>query len=205
MLYDYLCKKYDKGEPIFLNEIKGYSQDYVRQEMKRLTDEGKLERMQGGVYYLPYFTILGTKGRMSVDRYIEKRYLSSDGEVEGYFTGLRLANMHGFTSQNPASIEIRTNTATTAQRRLNVEGQKLVVYKPYARITAENVSALRFLDLMSTIDQYSELSGAELERKLRKFVEQTKVDFRKVKEYLPVYPCKVYKNIYDGGLMNELV
>ena len=48
MLYDYLLENYKNGEPIFLSELSGYSKDYIRQEMKRLTDEGKIERK----YYL---------------------------------------------------------------------------------------------------------------------------------------------------------
>jgi hypothetical protein len=49
--------------------------DYIRQEMKQLVDEGKLERLFNGVYYLSYTTILGTKGKMSVDRYVDLRSL----------------------------------------------------------------------------------------------------------------------------------
>lgn len=37
-----------------------------------LVDDGKLERLYNYVYYLSYITILGMKGRISIDRYIEK-------------------------------------------------------------------------------------------------------------------------------------
>ena len=57
MLYDYLKRAYKNSDPIFLAEIDGYSKEYVRQEMKRLTDEGKLERLYNGVYYISYKTI----------------------------------------------------------------------------------------------------------------------------------------------------
>lgn len=58
-----------QNEPIFLSELPGDSRDYVRQEMKKLVDDGKLERLFNGVYYLSYTTILGTKGE-DVDRQI---------------------------------------------------------------------------------------------------------------------------------------
>lgn len=205
MLYDYINEQFDYGEPIFLNEISGYSDGYVRQEMKRLTDEHKVERLYNGVYFLPYTTILGTKGRVSVEKYLNKKYLHKADKITGYYTGLQLANMYGFTTQNPASVEIRSNEATTAQRKLDIDGRKVIVYKAYAEITDDNASALQFLDLMTTIDQYSEISGEELKNKLKDFVQKTKVNFAMVKKYLPLYPCKVYKNIYDGGFMNELV
>lgn len=205
MLYDILYTKYDKGEPIFLSEISGYSSEYIRQEMKRLTDAGKLERLYNGVYFLPYTTILGTKGKVSVEKYVEKKYLRYNNKVSGYYTGLQLANMYGFTTQNPSCIEIRSNEATTAQRKLNIEGKKIVVYKSYTEINEENSDELMFLDMMMDIDKYCELSKDELQRKLKAFVKEKSINFNKVKEYLSLYPCKVYKNIYEGGLMGELV
>ena len=42
MLYDYILKNYEKDEPIFLSELPGDSRDYVRQEMKKLVDNEKL-------------------------------------------------------------------------------------------------------------------------------------------------------------------
>lgn len=205
MLYDYIVNNYDKDEPIFLSELPGNSRDYVRQEMKQLADEGKVERLYNGVYYLSYMTILGTKGRVSVDKLVEKKYISYQGKVSGYITGIQLANMYGFTTQNPSCIEVCSNEATTKQRKLDIDGRKVIVYKPLAEINKENKSALQFLDLMSSIDKYSELSGEELEKKLKEFVRAVNVDFMKVKEYISLFPDRVFRNIYQGGLMSELV
>ena len=205
MLYDYIVNNYDKDEPIFLSELPGNSRDYVRQEMKQLADEGKVERLYNGVYYLSYMTILGTKGRVSVDKLVEKKYISYQGKVSGYITGIQLANIYGFTTQNPSCIEVCSNEATTKQRKLDIDGRKVIVYKPLAEINKENKSALQFLDLMSSIDKYSELSGEELEKKLKEFVRAVNVDFMKVKEYISLFPDRVFRNIYQGGLMSELV
>ena len=84
MLYDYLCENYEKGEPIFLSELPGKSKDSIRQEMKKLADEGKVERLFNGVYYLTYTTILGTRGRVSVNKYVDKKYINANGETTGY-------------------------------------------------------------------------------------------------------------------------
>ena len=205
MVYDYIVENYKNGDPIFLNELPYGSKDYLRQEMKQLTDEGKLGRVHNGVYYLSYPSILGTKGKMSIDRYIDKKYLNAYGRVSGYITGLQLANMYGFTSQNPSCYEVCSNEATTKQRKQNIDGNTIIVYKPVTEITEKNRSALQFLDLMSLIDKYSELSKEELIKKLRKYVKTNKVDFAQVKKYLPLYPDRVYRNIYEGGLMGELV
>ena len=201
MVYDYIIQNYKNGEPIFLSELPGNSKDYLRQEMKQLCDAGKLERLYNGVYYLSYLTILGTKGKVSMDRYIEKRYLNAGG----YVTGHQLANKYGFTTQNPSCYEVCSNEATTKQRKQTVDGNMIIIYKPVTDITEKNKSVLQFLDLMSVIDNYSEITGGELVAKLKKYVETVKVDFSVVKELLPLYPDKAYQNIYEGGLMGELV
>lgn len=205
MVYDYIIKNYKNGEPIFLSELPGDSKDYLRQEMKKLVDEGKLERLYNGVYFLTYVTILGTKGKVSIDKYIEKRYLGSEAKATGYITGLQLANRYGFTTQNPSCYEVCSNEASTKQRKQEIDGNTIVVYKPVAEVTSENKSALQFLDLMSLIDRYSEVSGQELTSKLKDYVNLVRLDFSVVKDYLPLYPDKVYRNIYEGGLMGELV
>ena len=205
MLYDYILEHYEKDDPIFLAELPGDSRDYVRQEMKKLVDDGKLERLFNGVYYLSYTTILGTKGKMSVDKYVDKKFINFNGRVSGYITGLQLANMYGFTTQNPACIEECSNEATTKQRQLCIDGRNFIIYKPVAEITEENQAALQFLDLMTTIDKYSELSGDLLKNKLKEFVNILNVDFSVVKNYISLFPDRVYRNIYQGGLMGELV
>ena len=205
MLYDYILKNYEKDEPIFLSELPGDSRDYVRQEMKKLVDDGKLERLFNGVYYLSYTTILGTKGKMSIDKYVDKKFIKSNGRVTGYITGIQLANMYGFTTQTPACIEVCSNEATTKQRKLCIDGRNLIVYKPITEITKENQVALQFLDLMTTIDKYSEISGDLLRLKLKEFVNILNVDFSIVKRYIALFPDRVYRNIYQGGLMGELV
>ena len=205
MLYDYIITNYQKDEPIFLAELPGKSSASVRQEMKKLTDEGKLERLYNGVYYIAYRTILGTKGKVSIDKFIQKKFLEANGEVSGYITGIQLANMYGFTTQNPSCYEVCSNEASTKQRKLDIEGRQIIVYKPVVDISKENKGSLQFLDLMSTIDKYSEIKGDEFTEKIKAFIAMVDVDFEQVKKYLSLFPDKVYRNIYQGGLMHELV
>ena len=201
MIYKYIISNFKKGEPIFLDEIHGSTKDVIRQEMKRLTDIGKLERFCNGVYYIPYTTILGTKGKVSINQYIEKKYFYS----YGYLTGLGLVNKYGFTSQNSSVYEICSNNASTKQRKININGNIIIVYKPVASITKNNIKELEFLSLMSVIDKYSEIYGEEYRNKLKEYVNKVGINFGIVKEYISLFPNTVYKNIYEGGLMNELV
>ena len=205
MLYDYIISNFEKDEPIFLAELPGKSKESIRQEMKKLTDEGKIERLYNGVYYLAYQTVLGTKGKVSVDKFIQKKYLEADGKISGYITGIQLANMYGFTTQNPSCYEVCSNEASTKQRKLEIAGRQIIVYKPVVDVSKENKGALQFLDFMSTMDKYSEIKGDELARKLRDFIALVGVDFELVKKYISLFPDRVYRNIYQGGLMSELV
>lgn len=205
MLYDLIVQNYDKDEPIFLAEFQGVSKASLRQEMKKLTDEGKLERLYNGVYYQSYTTILGTKGKVSVEKYVKKRFLESDGNIKGYVTGIQLANMYGFTSQNAACIEVCSNEASTKQRKLDIDGRQIIVYKPVTEITKENKGALQFLDLMTNVDRYSEVEGSEFAGRIRAFIDSAEVNFDEVKKHLHLFPDRVYRNIYQGGLMGELV
>ena len=205
MLYEYIVSNFEKDEPIFLVELPGKSPESIRQEMKKLTDEGKMERLYNGVYYRSYETILGTKGKVSVDKFIQKRYLEANGAISGYITGIQLANMYGFTTQNPSCYEVCSNEASTKQRKIDIDGRQIIVYKPVVDISKENKGALQFLDLMSTIDKYSEIRGEEFAKKIKNFISVAGVDFEEVKKYIGLFPDRVYRNIYQGGLMSELV
>ncbi len=55
------------------------------------------------------------------------------------------------------------------------------------------------------VDKYSEVNGKEFATKIKAFIDRVEVDFEQVKKYLSLFPDKVYRNIYQGGLMNELV
>ena len=158
MLYTYLNNNYKNGEPIIISELVGYKKEYLRQELKRLADNNKIKRVQNGLYYLPYKTILDTEGKMNFSLYIKKRYLLKNNEINGYITGLSFANELGLTTQNPVVVEIASNEASTILRKITVDGRELIVYKPHYRISQENYRELQFLDLMNNIDKYSELS-----------------------------------------------
>lgn len=205
MIMDYINNNFENSEPIFLSELPCKSQESLRQEMKKLTDEGKLIRLYNGVYYRPYKTILGIEGRMSINKYIEKKYIYNNKQISGFISGLGLYNKYGFTSQVPSVLEVTSNIATTKQRKLNVDGYDIIVYKSVIEITEKNINELEFMSLLTDIDQYSEIRDDELKTKLREFVIKKNIDFNIIKKYLPLFPDKIYKNLYNGGLMNELV
>lgn len=205
MIYNYIKNKYGIGEPIFLSEIPNKSNAYLRQDVKKLVDSGRLVRVYNGVYYLPYKTMLGTDGKMSIKKYIEKKYLKRGREIIGYYSGLYLANLYGLTTQNPSCYEVCSNEATTKQRKLNIDGINIIVYKPVLDITNENVKILRFLDLILNIDRYNELQTDDLRNQIKSIIQEENIDIDRIEKYLPHYPTKIFKNLYYGGVISELV
>ena len=59
MLYDYLKDMYGENEPIFVADIKygDTPMNSIRQQVKKLTDEGYLKRYDTGIYFIPKKTI----------------------------------------------------------------------------------------------------------------------------------------------------
>jgi len=205
MIYSYLLKKYKNGDPIFLSEIPGKSKAYIRLAMKKLVDKGALERFCNGVYFLPYKTIFGTRGKISFEKFLEKKFLFNNNETLGFIGGVRLANMYGFTTQNASGYDIYSNAATTKQRTLTIDNRKVNVYKPYVKINKGNVKVLEFLALMCNVYKYSELNNEGTKRKINEYIKINNINFNKVKNYIEYYPDMIYKNIYKAGLMNKLI
>lgn len=55
MLYEFLKNNYKEAEPIFFSDIviKGITKSAVNQQLKKLCNEGKLQKYENGIYYLP--------------------------------------------------------------------------------------------------------------------------------------------------------
>lgn len=205
MLYNYLLKNYNNGDPIFLSEIPGKSKSYTRLAIKKLVDKGALERFYNGVYFLPYKTILGTRGKISFEKFLDKKFLFNNNETVGFIGGVRLANMYGFTTQNSSGYDIYSNAATTKQRALVIDNRKVNIYKPYVKINKDNVKVLEFLELMRNVYKYSELNDIDIKRKIKKYIKINNINFNKVKKYIEYYPDIIYKNLYKAGLMKRIV
>lgn len=54
MLYEYLTKNYRENEPILLSDIQieGMSDGNLRQQIKKLSDGGRIKRYDAGIYFI---------------------------------------------------------------------------------------------------------------------------------------------------------
>lgn len=203
MLWQYIQERYNAGEPIIASDIElDISDVYRRQQFKQLTDEGKLKRYENGVYYIPKRSRLGTEMSMLPDEVIERKYISRNKKIFGYYSGFAFANQIGITTQMPSVKEIVTNEMGNPIKRIEKGNRSFIVRKARTEITESNARVLQFMDLLKDIEQYSELEAEELASCLAGYVKRFNITKSEIDRYLPLYPDKIYKSIYETGLAN---
>lgn len=203
-VYSYIEKNYKLNEPIFLSElnIPGMKAVSVRQQMKKLTEDGRLKRFDTGIYYIPKKSMFRSGSVLSVDEVIKKKYLLDGANRCGYVGGMLFANQLGLTTQVPGAYEIYTNKATTEYRETKLANLRVILRKPYCEIDENNVATLQFLDLIKEVVDISEVDGEELTNRLLGYMKKKNIGFESMKPFLSYYPERIYKNMYEVGLLN---
>lgn len=206
MLYEYLKEKYGENEPIILSDIciEGLSMNTLRQQVKKLTDAGVLKRYDNGIYFIPGKSVFKSGSQLSIDKVITSKYLRDTQNTCGYISGITFANQIGVTTQVPMVYEIVTNKATKDYRETSLAKTKIVLRKPRTCISDENYKILQFLDLIREIDRIAEMSGDELTRRLLAYLKGMQLSFKDLEDYLEYYPDRIYKNLYETGLLNGI-
>lgn len=203
-VYEYIENKYKPNEPIFLAEldIPDIKPVSVRQQMKKLTEEGRLKRFDAGIYYIPKKSMFSSGSTLSIDEVIRKKYLQDGVNRCGYVGGILFANQLGLTTQVPALYEVYTNKATTEYRETKLANLRVILRKPYCEIDTKNAETLQFLDLIKEVVDISEVDGEELTKRLLGYMKKKNIGFESMKPFLPYYPDRIYKNMYEVGLLN---
>ena len=202
MLYGYLIENFKPYEPIFTADIDiDMVGNSLRPKLKELCDSGKLCRYEAGVYYLPGKMKLKGLTPISASAVARSRYVNRRGKVRGYYSGYTFANQIGLSLQVPYVQEIVTNEASAKVREIDIKGQKFIIRKPKAEVTEENVYTLQFLDFLSDIDKYLHGSSENILDKLEKLIKDEKITKELIDAYISLYPMKVYKNLYETGVV----
>lgn len=198
-LYEYLLENYKQNEPIFLAElqIEGMSRVNLRQQIKKLTDSGRLKRFDNGVYFLPKKTIFKSGSQLPPEKVLECKYLRDKDERCGYVSGLLFFNQMGLTTQVPMLYEVVSNKATNEYRETSLAKSRVVVRKPKVPVTESNYKTLQFLDLLKDVDVYSEVTGKPLQERLYKYMSDAGLSLTEMEPYFSYYPDKLYKNLVE--------
>lgn len=207
MLYEYLKETYGENEPIFISDIQyeGMSMNYIRQQVKKMTDAGILKRYDTGIYFIPKKSIFKSGSQLSRDKVIEQKYLKEDGQRCGYVCGVMFANQLGLTTQVPMICEVVTNKATNDYREVKLASSLLILRRPRVKVTDNNYRKLQLLDLLKDIDFYAERSRDEQLARITAYMNAYRIRFGDLEEYLSYYPDKIYKNMYEMRLLNGVL
>lgn len=202
-VYQYLTNQFAANEPIFLSDIRidGMADAVVRQQLKKLTSDGRLKRFDTGIYYIPQESLFRSGSALSVDAVIRKKYLMDGQSRCGYFGGILFANQLGLTTQVPGAYEVYSNKATTDYRETELANLRIILRKPYVKVDDNNAFVLQFLDLLKEIGDISEIEGDDLTARLLVYMKKKGIDFDTMKKYLPYYPERIYKNMFEVGLL----
>lgn len=143
-LYEYLLDNYKENEPIFLVDLQvdGMTRTNVRQQIKKLTDTGKVKRFDNGIYFLPKKTIFKSDSQLAPEKVLECKYLRDKDERCGYVSGLMFFNQMGLTTQVPMMYEVVSNKATNDYRETSLAKSRVIVRKPKVPVTEKNYKAL---------------------------------------------------------------
>lgn len=207
MLYSYLKERYGENEPIILSDLKveGMSESNLRQQIMKLTKDGRVKRYDTGVYFIPQKSVFRSGSSLSCDRVLEVKYLQNSEGRCGYVSGLMFANLIGLTSQVSMTYDVVTNKATRDYRETTLAKSRVIVRKPRVPVTETNYRTLQFLDLLKDIDMISEVSDESLQQRLTRYMKESNISFPKLEVYLPYYPDRIYKNLYETRLVHGIL
>ena len=195
-LYSALISKYKPGEPILLKDLKyeKTSNDVIRQQLKKLTDKGNINRFDDGVYYFG--------DDILIDHVIESKYIKKNDEIYGYYSGRNLAIDLGIIDEEPKR-EIITNNFKAIVRKLKLGDETITVRHSDLKIDSKNCYVLRLLDMFKRVS-FDEYVNNETRYKLKKYIEKYYIKKSDNDQYIKYFTKKTYKNIYILGI-NEIL
>lgn len=206
MLQTYLESNFCPGEPIISSDISiDISDNYKRLQLKRLTDEGIIIRLEPGIYCIPKKSKLGNLLLLpSADEIVEKKYIRRNGEVFGYYSGILFANILGLTNQMPFCIEITSNNTKNNLRKIKIQNRPFIIRSSPITITNNNFEVLQIIDLLSTIDKFREIPIVDAAKKIQNYIKSKSIKRKDFDSLLPFFNDKVYKNIYEMRISDVL-
>jgi hypothetical protein len=206
MLMDYLKSNYKEGEPIFTDDIHidGVNRPNLIQQLKTLSDNGKIIRIEKGIYYMPSKTRFGSSAGPAPETIARYKYISRNGKTDGYYSGNTFANMIGISTQVPMKKEIVSNNVAAIVKHILIGQQAFVLRKSNVPITNENVRTLQLLELLKNLDDHIDIDRNEAREKLTYFIDKNQITKKGVDQYIREYPDSTFRFYYEMRLDDVL-
>ena len=199
ILIDYLLKKYGTNKPIITEElsIPEISYDNLRKQLSRYNSQGILEKYSQGVYYIPKETILG-RSTLSIDDVINRKYITNDNDIYGFYSGLSFYNRLGISTQVPFVYEIVTNKEKSRVRKITLKNQKIILRKPYVKINKNNYLENQFLDFINNANSNDLSDNIDV---LKKYIKDNNLNKNVILDLITYYPSKTSKKLLESRLL----
>ena len=200
MLFDYLIEKFGKNEPIFFSDIsyENYSEIWLKKELSKLCEQGRIIRYERGIYYIPVKTPFGTSV-LNPNKIIEKKYLANNGARIGFYTGITALQQAGLSTQMSNIPEIQTNNENSKLRRITVGNQEVILRKSRVAIDNENIFVLQFLEMMNCISP--DYFDDERKSAIKEWIRKNNISQKLVTKYAPYFPDKTMRNLIESGVI----
>ena len=202
-LFTYLLNTYGYNEAILLGEISfnRYSVSWIKKELQKLCEEGKILRFEKGVYYIPTDTPLG-KSRLDPKKVIAKKYINNASGTIGYFSGVTFMNMIGLSTQMPNVLEIYTNCESAKGREVPVGGQRVLLRRARTEINSGNAATMSFLELMNFTD--AGFYDPEKKKILADYIRDNKITRDSIAKYVPYFPDKAARTLVESEVIYDV-
>jgi len=199
VLYEYIIEHYKKAEPIFFSDLvrDDISKSALNQQLKKLCDQGLLQKYDTGIYFIPKQTLLNSLVGPNADMVARYRFISRGGNVDGFYGGNSFANQIGLTTQVPRVVEIVSNNTNSSDREVRIGNRKFYVRRPVVPVTRENVYVLQMLELLKNLDAYLDYSYKEAQEKFAEYISLHGITRRDVDLYIRKYPVATFKYYYE--------
>ncbi|MCR4562800.1 MAG: hypothetical protein K5694_06335 [Bacilli bacterium] len=141
--------KYKENELFSLGEIASKYQSYelLKVDISRLVKEGKIAKASHGVYYL----VSRKKGiAPSIYDLVELKYLKNGNHTIGFYSGESYIQSISKAGLEGHKIEIYSNKCTSGKREMNLMGHRIILRRPYIKISDDNCRINAFLTYIST-------------------------------------------------------
>lgn len=198
-----LKNQYGENTPIFFEDIANVCSRYTRGRVYQLIDaamnSGLLAKAGYDCYYIPTTTPFG-KSLLNPRKVIEKKYISNNDEVYGFYTGLVLLNSFGITTQMPNVIEVFTNNEATKSRRVTINNQTIIVKRARTTINNSNYKEMMLLELFNLADIRS--IDARATQKIVDYMKQNNISLQGIMKYAKFVPARAIKNFMISEVQN---
>lgn len=202
-LVNCLKTQYGENTPIFFEDIAsvcfGYTRGRVYQLIDAAMNSGLLTKAGYDCYYIPTTTPFG-KSLLNPRKIIEKKYISNNGKVYGFYTGISLLNCFGITTQMPNVIEVFTNNEATKSRRVTINNQTIIVKRARTTINSANYKEMMLLELFNLTDARS--IDVQATQKIVDYMKKNNISIQDIMKYAEFVPARAIKNFMSSEVQN---